>query len=422
MLFRILGKSRYPLSSYQIKKEMEKAGMQESGSPYVYAMIDELVPKSENKNYIFLFAWNRLPRNKKEKESIVKTLNSFYNLGWTLDSEGEVIQFRKGHDNKTVTIENESSNTVVKIERDSSPYSTPFHADLSIIDNDIERGRHGINIMKEGDKVVLPLRMKYESLPPMRYLDENYRDKIEYLNHDLDSKSEYLKSKLLIRLKQLSKPSKQVISPEEEPYYQLVTDKPTDEGRKTSDEISKLDADRRKWRYSLNIRGLVKYLLGEIELQKIPPPKIHNKRISKVLENLSHYYAEEFPFLMYYSEFKNEYDHLRVSAELPKYYEVELLKQIAQELQYQVDRAPIDFLKYWVTRRYSGELTYYFISAGWSRVMDDKRDLRYLSFKKIHDYQASCLYVMKQYLESEAVNINRRYEMYQAREYPNIYF
>jgi hypothetical protein len=151
---------------------------------------------------------------------------------------------------------------------------------------------------------------------------------------------------LLIRLKQLSRPSKQVISPEEEPYYKLLPEKPTDEVRKISDEISKLNGDRRTWRYSLNIRGFIKYLLGEIELQKKPPHKIHNKRISKVLENLSHYYSEEFPFLMYYSEFRNEYDHLRVSAELPKYYEVELLKQIAQELQYQVDRAPIDFLKY----------------------------------------------------------------------------
>jgi hypothetical protein len=302
--------------------------------------------------------------------------------------------------------------------RDSSPGS----ASLSIIDNNVERERHGIYIMKEGDKIVLPLRMKYESLPPISYLDEYYRQKIDYLNHNLDNKSEYLKSMMLIRYKQLSRPSKLVINPDEEQYYKLLSEKPTDEVRKISDEISKLNADRRRWRYSLNIRGFIKYLLGEIELQKKPPHKIHNKRISKVLENLSHYYAEEFPFLMYYSEFRNEYDHLRVSAELPKYYEVELLKQIAEELQYQVDRATIDFLKYWVTRRYSGELTYYFISAGWSRMMDDKKDLHYLSFKKIHDYQANCLYLMKQYLESEAVNINMRYEEYLLGEYPNIYF
>jgi hypothetical protein len=55
-----------------------------------------------------------------------------------------------------------------------------------------------------------------------------------------------------------------------------------------------------------------------------------------VLENLSYHYREEFPFLMYYGKFKNEYDLVRIYAGLPKYYEVELLKQIAEELQYQV--------------------------------------------------------------------------------------
>jgi hypothetical protein len=397
MLFRILGRSGYPLSSYQIKKEMEKAGMQESESPYVYTMIDELVPKYKNKDKIFLFAWNRLHYDKKEIQSTVKTLNSFFNLGWTPDhDEEEIIRFHKSHDGKIVTIENESSNTVVKIERDSRPGC--YSATLSIMDNKVERERHEIHIIKEGDKVAIPLRMNYDSLPPMRYLDEYYRHKIDYLNHDLDNRSEYLKSILLVRFKQLSRPSKLLITPDEEQYYKLLPEKPTDEQRKIASEISKLDADTRRWRYSLNIRGFIKYLLGEIELQKKPPHKIHNKRISKILENLSRYYTEEFPFLMYYSEFRNEYDHLRVSAE------------------------PIDFLKYWVTRRYSGELTYYFISAGRSRMMDDERDLHHLSFKKIHDYQASCLYLMKQYLESEAVNIKNRYEDYLLGEYPDIYF
>jgi repressor of nif and glnA expression len=43
-LLRILGKVDHPLSSYQIKKEMEKAGMKESESPYVYDMLRQLTP------------------------------------------------------------------------------------------------------------------------------------------------------------------------------------------------------------------------------------------------------------------------------------------------------------------------------------------------------------------------------------------
>jgi hypothetical protein len=65
--------------------------MQESESPYVYIMIDELVPKYENKNETFLFAWNRLPYDKKEIQSTVKILNSF--LIWV----GHSIMMKKNN-------------------------------------------------------------------------------------------------------------------------------------------------------------------------------------------------------------------------------------------------------------------------------------------------------------------------------------
>jgi hypothetical protein len=92
---------------------------------------------------------------------------------------------------------------------------------LSLIANNLERERHGIYVIKEGDKVAIPLRMNYESLPPMRYLDEYYRHKIDYLNHDLDNKSEYLKSIMQVRYKQLSRPSKLLINSDEREYYEL---------------------------------------------------------------------------------------------------------------------------------------------------------------------------------------------------------
>ena len=45
-------------------------------------------------------------------------------------------------------------------------------------------------------------------------------------------------------------------------------------------------------------------------------------------------------------------------------------------------------------------------------MLDDERDFTICPLKKIHDYQASCIYVMKQYLQSEAVNIKNRYKDY----------
>ena len=62
---------------------------------------------------------NFLTIEKKNNTSTI--LNNFFNLGWTFDSNEEIIQFNKSLDYKIVTIENKSSNTVVKIERDCRP-------------------------------------------------------------------------------------------------------------------------------------------------------------------------------------------------------------------------------------------------------------------------------------------------------------
>ena len=109
------------------------------------------------------------------------------------------------------------------------------------------------------------------------------------------------------------------------------------------------------------------------------------------------------------------------SAKLPKNYESKLLKQIAEELQYQVDRVDINLLKYWVTGRYCGELTYYFITAALLGMLDEERDLHYLSFSRINYYQTKCLYQIKQYLESETFNIENQYENCLSDWNSNIY-
>ena len=101
---------------------------------------------------------------------------------------------------------------------------------------------------------------------------------------------------------------------------------------------------------------------------------------------------------------------------------MELLKQIAQELRYQVDSADIDFLKYWVTRRYSGELSFYFISSMEGGRLDERKDLHYLSFEKIRHYILSCLDLMKQYLIFEHSNIKGEYENHLDRDHFGVYF
>ena len=93
--------------------------------------------------------------------------------------------------------------------------------------------------------------------------------------------------------------------------------------KKLMKEISNMTSDRRRWRYSPNIRTLITYLLTQIKsenedtLSADKKARIHNKRISNVLANLYINYVEGFPFLLYYSDFKNEYYRLKEYAKLP---------------------------------------------------------------------------------------------------------
>jgi hypothetical protein len=209
--------------------------------------------------------------------------------------------------------------------------------------------------------------------------------------------------------------------------FSIAMKKLKEKDKQLMKEMSDMTFDRRRWRYSPNIRMLIKYLLAQIKsenedtLSADKKARIHNKRISNVLANLSINYAEEFPFLLYYSDFQNEYERLKGYAKLPKYYEVELLKQIAQELRYQADSADIDFLKYWVTRRYSGEQAS-ILSPMNSGRLDEGKDLHYLSFEKIRHYILSCLDLMKQYLKFEHSNIKGEYENYSDRSHFSAYF
>ncbi|PWU79748.1 MAG: hypothetical protein DLM72_15800 [Candidatus Nitrosopolaris wilkensis] len=198
----------------------------------------------------------------------------------------------------------------------------------------------------------------------------------------------------------------------------------------TTVEISRMESDRRNWRYSLNIRGFILYILGEIELQQ-EDHKIHNKRIEKVLQNLSEHHLRYFPFLMYYDEFKNAYETLALRGKVQKKFQVELLKNIAQELRFQIHTADDGFLEYWVTKRYSEEITFYFIAASrlagleYEDLEDLDEFLTHLSLEKLIQYQKNNLQVMKEYLERENENIEGALGMDDVdfpRMFPSLYF
>jgi hypothetical protein len=140
----------------------------------------------------------------------------------------------------------------------------------------------------------------------------------------------------------------------------------------TSEEVLKIQNDRQYWKYCLNIRGLILYILGLIktdkkkwnknEGQKVRPEErksgrkkgdgsYNRRRIDKTLELLSDNHLEVFPFLSNYRTFREV---------LPKNHLIDLVREVAEELQFQLDTTDIRFLKYWITKRYYTSITNYF--------------------------------------------------------------
>jgi hypothetical protein len=120
---------------------------------------------------------------------------------------------------------------------------------------------------------------------------------------------------------------------------------------------------RKNWRYSLNTRGLLLFLLATMKEEVKPGGRERNVEISQVLENLSKNFKEEFPFLMYYKDIMILYKQVPEQKKSQyAYFQIKCLKQIALELQSQIDTIDKEELDYYIIKRYSEESTRYFVS------------------------------------------------------------
>jgi hypothetical protein len=139
-----------------------------------------------------------------------------------------------------------------------------------------------------------------------------------------------------------------------------------------SDEVfsnmGEIASNRDNYKYSINSRGLIEYILGKIEEEE-KEHRIRNVEISNTLANLSENYKQEFPFLMNYNGIKDLYDKLASEEGIIeyRYFQVNILKKIALELQYDINRISEKELNYHIINRYSEELTKPFVESmkGW---------------------------------------------------------
>jgi hypothetical protein len=236
--------------------------------------------------------------------------------------------------------------------------------------------------------------LKYREIPEEKSLDESI---LSYEDRTIDVQE----GGYTVR-----KPLKDYVS--KSTYELMQSIKPQDE------ESIKMKKGKEIKKYSLNIRGLILYVLGEVKSNEDYSSKNRSKyrqNISKVLENLSQNYPSNFPFLFNYKRFKEIFKEVTKSKNLSSY-EVEVLIIIAKELKTQIliDESfsnsnlysnNDNLINFLITKRYFSELSHYF--GYLSRFLNDDMNNEFINI--FRDYQKKMLILMEEYLEKEQQSV-----------------
>ncbi len=339
-ILRIIGISPKPLSSREIEVGFTKDST--IPMPHVYFMLKKLFQRTAQP--FPLFIWEKFPGDSDYTQKVAEKLKDVFHLRLPGDayrnSKDDVLKIQKSTDQRLITIELSKERTVrIELlrqqEKDGDEsrsteeaISTYTHPEY----NQIEKRRCSRPARREHQLIVTRNRSDMQHQISVDILAARYP--IRYLD---------------------------VVMKEQKTI--------------TTRNVARIDEDNsRNWRYVLNINGLIRYMLGEIEEeQQKAGRRKHNARVAAMLKNLSIHYPDRFPFLRHYEIFRQEYKRMEEEEEeeekeksgkrRPSFYEVKILKVIASELQYFVHTADLEYLRYYVTKRYSEMLTYYFTSS-----------------------------------------------------------
>jgi hypothetical protein len=293
-----------------------------------------------------------------------------------------LAEFDKSQDGNTITIR--SGSNTIKIEKDPG-------SDDSIIMTIFRNGK--------ARRPTVPLTIKEVNKRSFVYYEGIFEDPTQegrsYLSVTLKSEVQ----KEFDRLKSVD-------------INQLYNTHNTDDNGELRNTISKSDfedlrinllskwSERKNWRYSLNTRGLMLYLLAMIKEENKGGGRKRNVEISNVLENLSDNFQKEFPFLIHYKDIKDLYEQVpKQKKSQYAYFQVTYLKQIALELQNQIDTIDKEELHYYIIKRYYEESSRYFVSPtlagaplpGLIRVIPDP----------VRKYLVTNLLIMRDYLRTK---------------------
>ena len=174
--------------------------------------------------------------------------------------------------------------------------------------------------------------------------------------------------------------------------------------------IAQITNNPRTWRYSLNLKGFLLYLFTVYKNDKI-----NYKIINSVLKNLCTY--PEFDFLQYLDIFGKE--------------KVDLLIEIAVELQFNLMTYSREYLRYYIIKRCQEEISFWVaiedntLTKKFSRLMK-KKEIQNLNelIKELSNYKIKILYelipIEQNNLEFMMIDLNRTKQRQISLENPNL--
>jgi hypothetical protein len=391
ILLEAVGKVSVPLTSTQIVHQMKGFGK------YGYRMIEELCPRE--KLDLRLFTWSQvrgtdetmeMPRNQKYdavgiRNRVFRKLTSIYGINWF---GGDLEQLKCAN---------------LKLQRDDHENRLRFYYDSL---NEITIKLDPI----VGDAKLL-IKLDGKEMEPETLRAVKKKGELGIYKPDYISFGRYLTPVLNKRSQELIDRYKNYVPSGEE-----------------SDDLDWFVMDhtinnRRNWTYSLNIRGLMLYALSvykeELKSSKkddssklTTDDKINKKRgrkkgarsyniqISKILENMTKNFPKEIPFLMFYQELLDI---------LPTNFSVKVIKELAYELQFQLDNIDIEDLRYYVTKRYYAKITNH---IGLRERISYLRDFNKNGIQKILEYRKEMLSYLIKNVKIEQDQYEKAYQRY----------
>ena len=327
-------------------------------------------------------------------------LKNYKRIDWIDDdyfenksNDNNIVLFVKNDDNEIIIKNLKESTTIIKI-----TFVNKFYANLKII---IDNKEKEIIPLYRKDKFIYFSPGYFMIKKPLLHLIDHFHNSSTYLNIKLDFESEQKIQEYERKIIEIDKERRKFAKNKVIPTF-------FPEGAVLSEKIEEIKQDRGLWQYYLNTRGLILYIIGEIDLEE-KDKKRYSKRINLVIENLARSYITHFPFLAFYQDFRNHFKNTeKRNGKAVRNIEIEILKEIANTFKFQIQTIDIPLLEYLVTKMYSFKIMQVILDYIKKDLLPENDQLL---IKILREYQLAMLKVMKQHLSTQNIVVENQYDL-----------